>query len=295
MRANDRQIGGDHYKKAGKTGEEHWDRQYRLFGPGYFVGCSTKYIERYKDKNGKADLEKALHFIEKLIELEYPEHPVQQIADAVGGKIGWAATLPDGSGAAVMSMPLPKDHWLTKEGWNEVSPAPFLMGTDDPRRKEWAEKIREAGKYAYRCATANGKEEDIDPDALLQNLVVGMLGVWTPDGKSKLDMGLPPPPAWVDPREKIARELRDGTFRGVPPERPPDYNPYTDKETFNPEHAPLPSFPRPAGLYPNVKPSGWVNFVFEGTSVHESLFTCRICRGEVRCPAEANPGDYHSC
>lgn len=70
MSANDRQIGGEHYKKHGKTGEEHWDRQWRLYGPGYFIGCITKYVERYADKNGLQDLEKARHFLDKLIELE---------------------------------------------------------------------------------------------------------------------------------------------------------------------------------------------------------------------------------
>ena len=67
MKANDRQIGGDHYKKGG---EEHWDRQWRLYGRGYFVGCITKYVERYHEKNGLQDLEKAKHFLDKLIELE---------------------------------------------------------------------------------------------------------------------------------------------------------------------------------------------------------------------------------
>lgn len=67
MSANERQIGGTHYKKGG---EEHWDRQWRLYGRGYFVGCITKYVERYHEKNGVQDLEKARHFIEKLIELE---------------------------------------------------------------------------------------------------------------------------------------------------------------------------------------------------------------------------------
>ena len=67
MSANERQIGGDHYKKGG---EEHWDRQWRLYGRGYFVGCITKYVERYHDKNGIQDLEKAKHFLDKLIELE---------------------------------------------------------------------------------------------------------------------------------------------------------------------------------------------------------------------------------
>lgn len=67
MSANDKQVGGNHYKKGG---EEHWDRQWRLYGRGYFVGCITKYVERYHEKNGVQDLQKAQHFLEKLIEVE---------------------------------------------------------------------------------------------------------------------------------------------------------------------------------------------------------------------------------
>lgn len=69
-KANEIQIGGDHYKKGG---EEHWDRVWRLYGRGYFVGCITKYVERYHEKNGIQDLEKASHFIQKVIELEQAE------------------------------------------------------------------------------------------------------------------------------------------------------------------------------------------------------------------------------
>ena len=68
MAANDIQIGGTHYKNPG--GEEHWDRIWRLFGAGYFIGCITKYVERYQKKNGVEDLKKAQHFLQKLIELE---------------------------------------------------------------------------------------------------------------------------------------------------------------------------------------------------------------------------------
>jgi len=74
MSANNKQVGGSHYKKGG---EEHWDRQWRLFGRGYFVGCITKYVERYPEKNGIQDLEKAIHFIEKLIELEKASAPAK--------------------------------------------------------------------------------------------------------------------------------------------------------------------------------------------------------------------------
>jgi len=69
MSANNKQVGGKHYKV---DGEQHWDRIYRLYGRGYFVGCATKYLERFHLKNGREDLEKAIHFIEKLKELEYP-------------------------------------------------------------------------------------------------------------------------------------------------------------------------------------------------------------------------------
>lgn len=39
---------------------------------GFCDGNVVKYITRYKEKNGKKDLEKAKHYIELLIELEYP-------------------------------------------------------------------------------------------------------------------------------------------------------------------------------------------------------------------------------
>ena len=114
------------------------------------------------------------------------ERLVRKLAKDLGGKIEEMKRLPDGSGFAVMSMPLPKDHWLTAPDDNKP-PAPFLMGTDIPGRNAWAEKIRAAGRYAVRASTMNGKDSDFDPDAMLQNLVVGMLGYWTSDGLSHID------------------------------------------------------------------------------------------------------------
>lgn len=91
--------------------------------------------------------------------------------------------LPDGSAFGVFSFPLPKDHWLTKEG-DDKPPMPFLIGTNDPKRADLVEKIWAAGRYAVRATTMNGKEKDFDPDALIQNLVVGMVGYYTEDGLS---------------------------------------------------------------------------------------------------------------
>ena len=67
LSANERQVGGSHYKSA-DGGEEHWDRVARL-KLDYFQACTTKYIERWKKKNGLEDLKKAQHYLQKYIEL----------------------------------------------------------------------------------------------------------------------------------------------------------------------------------------------------------------------------------
>lgn len=106
---------------------------------------------------------------------------LDEIAEATNGKIEEIGRLPDGSGFATMSMPLPKDHWLYGDGAN-APPMPFRMGTGDPRRVDFSRAIQTAARYAIRAATMNGKETDFDPDAMVQNFVVAMLGYYTRDG-----------------------------------------------------------------------------------------------------------------
>lgn len=73
LNVNERQVGGEHYKELGKGGEQHWDMMWRLYREAWFVGAITKYVLRYKKKNGLQDLEKAKHYLDKLIELETKE------------------------------------------------------------------------------------------------------------------------------------------------------------------------------------------------------------------------------
>lgn len=124
------------------------------------------------------------------------KHPLEILQEA-GVTIHETHELPDGSGFATGSLPLPEDHWLygnpEYSGDYEPPPMPMKMGTDDPRRQEFTEALCEAGKYALRAATMNGKEEDFDPDALIKNLVVGMLGYFTDDGLSHED-------GWANPK-----------------------------------------------------------------------------------------------
>src|SRR4051794_35947627 len=65
MGANERQEGGDHY---GKSTYQHWDfvHDARL---SYHAGCASKYPVRWRDKGGKLDLQKSIHFIDKCAEL----------------------------------------------------------------------------------------------------------------------------------------------------------------------------------------------------------------------------------
>lgn len=71
MSANTKQVGGDHYAKGGEF--QHWDLISYNFGAGYLIGCATKYLTRWRDKNGVQDLQKSLHYIEKLQELRLLE------------------------------------------------------------------------------------------------------------------------------------------------------------------------------------------------------------------------------
>ena len=60
------QVGGGHYKSLTIQPVEYIYAN----GIGYMEGNVIKYVTRWRDKGGIADLEKAKHYIELLIELE---------------------------------------------------------------------------------------------------------------------------------------------------------------------------------------------------------------------------------
>jgi hypothetical protein len=60
------QIGGDHYRSKTIQPVEYIHAN----GIGYFEGNVIKYVTRWRDKGGIADLEKAKHYLALLIELE---------------------------------------------------------------------------------------------------------------------------------------------------------------------------------------------------------------------------------
>lgn len=66
MSANEKQVAGSHYKKYGDL--QPWDVviKWKL---GYLEGTALKYIARWQDKGGINDIKKAIHFLEKLVEI----------------------------------------------------------------------------------------------------------------------------------------------------------------------------------------------------------------------------------
>jgi hypothetical protein len=171
------------------------------------------------------------------------EEIVRQLAEDLGAtKLEFLPLLPDGTGGAVMSLPLREDHWIYGDRamerkvcepdiWHEPPPMVFRLGTDDQasllvqrennpepfkcdppvrmRREDFAEKIRIAGRYAIRAATLKGKEMDFDPDALIQNLVVGMLGYWTTTGLSSMDEWANPEASPATPAHHEAENIEE--------------------------------------------------------------------------------------
>jgi len=66
MSALERQVSGDHYKSLKIQPIEFIHAN----GIPFAEGSVIKYVTRWRDKGGLADLEKAKHFLEILIELE---------------------------------------------------------------------------------------------------------------------------------------------------------------------------------------------------------------------------------
>lgn len=68
-KVNETQVGGDHYRRQTI---QCWD-YIVANGIGFLEGNVIKYVSRHKTKNGLQDLEKARHYLDKLIEVTKAE------------------------------------------------------------------------------------------------------------------------------------------------------------------------------------------------------------------------------
>lgn len=67
-KATDVQVGGGHYKQFAIQPIEFVVRN----GLGFIEGNVIKYVCRHRAKNGRQDVEKAIHYLQLLLEMEYP-------------------------------------------------------------------------------------------------------------------------------------------------------------------------------------------------------------------------------
>lgn len=73
MSALDKQIGGDHYKGQAIQPIEYCVRN--NLGP--CESAVVKYVTRHKLKNGRQDIEKAIHYLQLLLDFEYQPAPLE--------------------------------------------------------------------------------------------------------------------------------------------------------------------------------------------------------------------------
>lgn len=114
--------------------------------------------------------------------------------------------LPDGSAFALASYPLSKDHWL-------YAPREYEPGAEEPKElphpiltHAQSAEVVAAVRYAIRGATMCGKEEDFDPDALVQNAVYALCG---PFKKTAFPAAAQPPAGFVLVPIELAKRVQE--------------------------------------------------------------------------------------
>jgi len=73
--ALDKQVSGNHYKDKGIQPIVYIHAN----NLGFCEGNVVKYVTRWRDKGGKADLEKAIHYLQLLIQLETEQSPTDGV------------------------------------------------------------------------------------------------------------------------------------------------------------------------------------------------------------------------
>ena len=68
-KASEMQVGGNHYKEFPIQPSEFCQRN----GLNWCESNAVKYVARHRSKNGRQDIEKAIHYLNLLLEWEYPQ------------------------------------------------------------------------------------------------------------------------------------------------------------------------------------------------------------------------------
>lgn len=79
MSALDTQEGGSHYKDMAIQPVEYIVKN----NLGYLEGNVIKYVSRHRVKNGGEDIRKAIHYLQMILETQYPKAPETKAEDKI--------------------------------------------------------------------------------------------------------------------------------------------------------------------------------------------------------------------
>ena len=122
MSAYKKQIGGSHYKNMVVQPSEFINKNKLLFAEGNAI----KYICRHKQKGERQDLEKAKHYIDMILERDYPLIPMPEEEEYRNAGIT--------KEQAEQTYPLENSWGMIKP--SETSQADWIKGY-----KEWKNKL----------------------------------------------------------------------------------------------------------------------------------------------------------
>lgn len=267
--ANARQVGGDHYKTGGL---QHWDLAV-LFQWDPFQYQITKYVMRWRGKNGIQDLEKCRHFVDKYIEevkagryttgahqtlgkqswldmlgVEHAASPLAELRDMLGAYCGWETE--------------PRN--ALRRALNIHTELSALVGCGSPDGTAELNRVAELVEAqvfefsedevpTFRQGTVGGPQHELE-ERVTAERCRGLV-------------------------ERIT-ELQEAVVRGrefdnrMPPQAPPGY------------------FIAPIG---SLQPTAWKCAVFEATKDGRDLFRCRACRAHFSVPEGLPPVGAHVC
>ena len=133
MAANDIQVGGAHYKS---TEYQHWDYAIDT-GMNGVEYALTKYATRYKSKNGRQDLEKAVHCAQKLVELASGTQPRLYCSGALSWRLDeWPLRLKRYAAANALS-PACERLFHAVGGWSGRAGALQVLAAAEALLAEW--------------------------------------------------------------------------------------------------------------------------------------------------------------
>jgi hypothetical protein len=125
MEATKKQVGGGHYKDMKIQPVEFIQAN----GIPFIEGCVIKYVCRHKSKNGKQDIEKAIHFLELLLGLEYSENTEGEKQETKNHAIDGLQMLFNDIRHRLDSR---RQHEFPKGGFSSLSPDTEINGRNFP-------------------------------------------------------------------------------------------------------------------------------------------------------------------